>query len=137
MLVVLGAVHEQRDRGDGGGVEAFCGRVGKRGVDHVECVDMEEPRGPQHVRDGHGASPPLLGLGQEPVGADVEKQDEEDYDEKRYYGGEHDVAVIGEDALDELGHCVSVKDFVEEKIYVQMESSFFPFSIAWRKRPFT
>ena len=43
------------------------------------------------------------GVGEEPFGVEVEEEDEEDDEEEGDDGSEHDVGVVGEDGVDDLG----------------------------------
>lgn len=113
-------VDEERDRGDGGSVEAFGGGGGggERGEvedegggdrEAVVVVVAVEAGGGWAEDAGDGATATVgLGVGvvKEPPGVDVEEEDEEDDQEEGNKCRQHNVAIVGEDALHEVTHPV-------------------------------
>lgn len=102
ILIPCFCVNENRDGGNGGGVEPFGEGIGSGGVLQIEGVEVVEAGRPENVGDGDGgaAGPGLgMGLGEEPFGVEVEEEDEENDEEERDDGGEHDVAVVGENGV--------------------------------------
>ncbi|PON85438.1 hypothetical protein TorRG33x02_187180 [Trema orientale] len=108
-----GLVDEERDGGYGGGFEAL-GVVLGGGGGEVEAErrsreGVETGRRAEDAGDGgDGAVAAAVGVGQEPLGVDVEEQDEDDDEEQGDEGGQHYVAVVGENALHEVTQRVVV-----------------------------
>lgn len=98
-------VYEDRDGGDGRRVQPFAG---KGGVLEIEGVEVVEAGRAENVGDGAAAAAAAslgvgVGVGEEPSGVEMEEEDEEDDEKERDDGGEHDVAVVGEDGVKDLG----------------------------------
>lgn len=78
MLMLPSFVNKDRDGRNGGRIETLGRRSRESGVE-CECTEMLEASRTKNMRDRDGAAPPVTGVSQEPLGIDVEHQDQENY----------------------------------------------------------